>query len=154
MTRKRVIYPELGSKRGRKQETLRTVQRVKQGDEALPTELKGRTVDSKDEARVGVGLWSIGHDFYYQYEIFGGDDFPGGMVLDFVVFTTVPLPTPLSVKAGYWHRGKRESQQVLKENQLSHKLQREMAPLVVIMSEQIPDLAATRTVLLQEIGRP
>jgi hypothetical protein len=153
MTKKRVLYPERGGRRGRKQETLRTVERATKGDEALPTELKGRTVDSVDEARVGVGLWSIGHDFYYQYEIFGGDDFPGGMVLDFLVHTTSPLPTPISVKAGYWHKGKREAQQVLKESQLSHKLQREMAPLVVIKSEQIPDLATTRVVLLHEIGR-
>jgi hypothetical protein len=149
---KHVMYPERG-KRGRKMATVAKLAADAVANEQLPTELNGRSVDSKEEARVGVGLWSIGHDFYFQYEIFGGDDFPGGQVIDFLVRTTVPLPTPISVKGGYWHKGRRESEVILKENQLSNKMRREWAPLVVIKAEQIPTLAATQVVLLHEIGR-
>lgn len=71
-------------------------------EENLPTTVQGQGVGSKEEARVAVALGYLRLPFNYQYWLFGGRDFRGGMILDFLVFTK-PLPTPLLVQGVYWH---------------------------------------------------
>jgi len=92
------------AKRRRRKIELPEVEKLKyeRREENLPTSLMGIPVRSKEEARVGVGLGFLGWYFNYQVRIFGGADFRGGQIIDFLVFT-VPLPTPLYVQSVYWH---------------------------------------------------
>lgn len=71
-------------------------------EENLPTTVQGRPVGSKEEARVSVALGFLQIPFIYQYEVFGGRDRRGGLILDWLVLT-VPMPTPLLLQSTYWH---------------------------------------------------
>lgn len=79
----------------------RQTARVKE-DEGLPETVQGKAVGSKNEARVAVALGMLQLPFRYQVSVFGGRQFPGGQVIDFLVFTK-PRPTPLYVQSTYWH---------------------------------------------------
>jgi hypothetical protein len=79
--------------------------KVKEAEENLPTELQGKQVQSKEEARAGVALEIIELNYTYQYSIFGGHNLRGGQVVDFMLWTN-PLPTPLYIQGGYWHRNR------------------------------------------------
>lgn len=89
-------------RRRRKEPASVKLARMKEKEENLPTEIQGRKVRSKDEARVAVALGMLGYGFRYQVSIKGGNQRKGGFVLDFLVFTS-PLPTPMPVQSEYWH---------------------------------------------------
>ena len=61
---------------------------------------------SSYEYNVGAALDYYSLDFLFQVDYWGGRRFRGGIVVDFLVFTT-PLPTPIWVNGEYWHAGNR-----------------------------------------------
>ena len=91
-------------RRRRRKVELPKVEKLKyaEREENLPASIMGIPVRSKEEARVGVALGFLGWYFRYQFRIFGGSDFRGGQIIDYVVYT-VPLPTPLYIQSRYWH---------------------------------------------------
>ena len=85
-----------------KSERLPTRIEERKLEETLPTTIQGKPVQSKDEARVAVGLAVIGWRFVYQRAFYGGRTRPGGIVVDFLVLTPGPA-TPLLMQSRYWH---------------------------------------------------
>ena len=57
------------------------------------------------EFNVALALDKLGLEYDFQYSFFGGRSLRGGMVVDFLVYTS-PLPTPCWVHGEYWHRGR------------------------------------------------
>ena len=76
--------------------------------------INGIPVRSTNEENVARALWRLKHDFQYQVEFMGGSRVRGGQVLDFMVLSTVPLPTPILVHGEYWHRGQMGSEDAMK----------------------------------------
>lgn len=64
--------------------------------------IQGKLAGSKHEWWTAQALWRYDIQFMYQFEIFGGRDVRGGLILDFLVWN--PMATPLPVHGEYWHR--------------------------------------------------
>lgn len=70
--------------------------------------LKGNKTASSYEYNFGMALEKYGIDYLFQVSYWGGHNIVGGLVLDFLVFTT-PLWTPVFINGEYAHRtGKRD----------------------------------------------
>jgi hypothetical protein len=69
--------------------------------------VRGKSATSY-EYNTAQALTNEGLDFLFQVSYFGGHALPGGIVLDFLVFTK-PLYTPLMVNGDYWHSGQRRA---------------------------------------------
>lgn len=65
--------------------------------------IQGVMPDSKEEWWTAQALWYYKIPFMFQYEIFGGRDRRGGLIVDFLVWN--PSATPLLVHGNYWHKG-------------------------------------------------
>ena len=76
--------------------------KAEEKEEELPTTVQGKAVDSLFEARIAVALGILQFPFIYQYTVFGGRDFRGGQIIDFLVLLP-PLPTPLYAQSKFWH---------------------------------------------------
>lgn len=55
------------------------------------------------EYNVAIALDKFGIEYDFQYPLFGGTRFRGGLIVDFVVYK--PFPTPVEVFGQYWHTG-------------------------------------------------
>ena len=69
------------------------------------------------EYNIAYGLYVSRLEFLFQVSYWGGRNFRGGLVLDFLVYTA-PLPTPVWVNGGYWHGQKREKQDAMQQQRL------------------------------------
>ena len=63
---------------------------------------------SSYEYNVAVALDKYQFSYLFQVDHWGGRRLRGGIVLDFLVFTT-PMPTPLWVNGDYFHKGGTQS---------------------------------------------
>jgi len=87
------------------------------------------------EWRVAQALNRRGIGYDYQKEIMGGRD-PGGVVLDFYVYT-VPLPTPMNVNGDYWHRLSKNYSDTLKEARTNAAMGQSANQMVVVWERDL-----------------
>lgn len=73
----------------------------------------GFTVQDKKatsyEYNVAWALDKLQIQYMFQFQFFGGRSVRGGIVVDFLALTN-PLSTPIWVNGGFWHRGKRATE--------------------------------------------
>ena len=72
------------------------------GIDTAPT-VRGKHASSY-EVNFAAALDFFGLGYLFQVDYMGGRKLLGGLVLDFLVFTT-PLNTPVWINGEYWHRG-------------------------------------------------
>jgi len=65
--------------------------------------IQGREPGSKAEWYVSQVLENLEIRYMYQFDIFGGNNVAGGVIVDFVIFN--PWAIPAEVMGEYWHRG-------------------------------------------------
>ena len=119
--------------------------KVEKAEENLPETVQGKGVGSKEEARVAVALPMLGLGFRYQVPIAGGRNFPGGLVLDFLVETT-PLPTPMAVQSSYWHGTRKpRGQDLLMLAKIKRVMGHAWADPVEIWDDQLQSVADALT---------
>lgn len=70
--------------------------------EQLSGQVQGKSASDIEE-RVARALYKLQLPFRFQVDYFGGRSLSGGLVLDFLVLT--PLPIPILVQGEYWHSG-------------------------------------------------
>ena len=75
--------------------------------------VQGIIPDSKNEWFVSLALDKLEIDYMFQVSIGGGRGTRGGQVIDFLVF--IPKATPVFVQGAYWHSGKTENEDILKQ---------------------------------------
>lgn len=94
------------------------------------------------EYNVSLALDSLGFDYIFQVNIFGGRMELGGIVLDFLV-DTVPLPTPLWVHGEYWHTGAAREKDLYQQAQIEDQMGNQLMPAIEIWGWQAatPELA-------------
>ena len=74
--------------------------------------------------------------YKYQVSTRGGRSAPGGIVVDFIVYSGIT--TALEYAGAYWHKGSRSSQEALKWSFLAREFDR----LIVFSDEPMPWLGA------------
>ena len=74
-------------------------------EENLPAVIQGKSVGSKNEARVAIALDKLRHNYIYQFRVFAQVGVRGDYIVDFLVLTTVPDSTPLEVFGNFFHSG-------------------------------------------------
>lgn len=137
----------------RREDARIRLERMKEREENLPTTIQGKTVDSKEEARVAVALGMLGWGFKYQVSLKGGRQRKGGFVLDYLVFTR-PLPTPMPVQSRYWHLvGQRRGEtDLLQLNYMRKRFRGRWANPKVLWDYQLRSVAQTYQTLKKLIG--
>jgi hypothetical protein len=78
---------------------------------------------SLNEYNVAIALQNLELLFEFQVEYFGGRRIRGGQVLDFLVYS--PLPVPLQVYGEYWHEGQMAADDQYKLNILTQAIGKE-----------------------------
>jgi len=127
--------------------------KIFKAEENLPTSFDGEDVDSKEEARVGVGLYQIGYSFDFHVPVFGGRSVRGGQVLDFLVHTT-PLWRPLYVQSAYWHHPTKSPDDSLGISLVRTRMAHYWGPPAEIWDYQATSIEAAIMKLLELFGRP
>lgn len=103
MRRKRKGLQVWRKKRPKRKVDMKVLKlRAQEREENLPTSIQGIPVDSKEEARFGLALMMLGVPFRYQVPVFGGTEFRGGQVIDFLLLVP-PAPLPVYLQSTYWH---------------------------------------------------
>ncbi len=115
-------------------------------------EIQGRRAASIQEWRVAKALWALGHEFIYQYEVFGGSRVRGGQIVDFLVLTTAPMATPVQVNGEYWHEGSMGSEERLKQILLGHALRNETNETVILWAADLGTQADAHAAVAGAIG--
>jgi len=77
-------------------------------DEPTSFTVQGKVATSY-EFNVAWALDKLELPYMFQFAFFGGRAVRGGIVVDFLVLTN-PLSTPVWVNGGFWHQGKRASE--------------------------------------------
>jgi len=101
-----VLLPE-PRRRGKSPQKAPKTQAEVAGPENLPLNYQGKPVDSKEEGRVIVALNMMEWGFGFKVAYFGGRSMPGGVEVDFLVYTPVLL-TPLRMQSRFWHLIRRD----------------------------------------------
>lgn len=121
-------------------------------EERLPTVLQGKPVNSKEEARVAVGLSVLGWRYVYQQSYFGGRTTAGGIVVDFLVLTPGSA-TPLLMQSRYWHtirdRRAKDFYQISRLSRIPN-----LAQPIEIWDYEVQTIQQTIRLLVSKIGRP
>ena len=104
------------------------------------------------EWRVAVALVKLGHNFFYQFEIFSGGNIRGNIILDFLVLTTIPKATPILVHGEYWHTGSLSSEDRLKEMIIDAEFRDTANPLLILWEYQLSDQDEAIKTIRTEIG--
>ncbi len=74
----------------------------------------GVPAKSTEEYYVAKALWKLKHSFEYQVPMLALPGVRGGQIIDFLVTTTAPLPTPIFFHGEYWHAGAMGSEDAYK----------------------------------------
>ena len=114
--------------------------------------IQGQLAGSTQEWYVAKALWRLDHEFEYQVPYFGGS-IRGGQILDFLVKTTVPLPTPIQVFGSYWHKGQMGSEDAFKLAVLEDSLRSSTNPLIVMWGADLETEEQAYGKVLAEVGR-
>jgi len=88
------------------------------------------------EYNVAIALIKLGIEFIFQYQFFGGRALRGGMVVDFLAFTS-PLPTPIWVHGEYWHRGRQETIDKYQMAVLAQQQRGRLAAAVILWGTEV-----------------
>ena len=110
-----------------------------------PQEWDGKPIDSIEEWRWILASLYYQVNFEYQMNVAGGRNIAGGLVLDFMMYTQ-PLWTPVSIKGRYWHTGRTEVEDLIREATLAEVYKGRIFPLVSIYSDELPDLETAKIV--------
>ena len=116
-----------------------------------PARWNGKAIGSVEEWRWILAALYYKVDFDYQVDIAGGRNIAGGLVLDFMMYT-LPLKTPVSIKGKYWHSGRTEVEDLIRESTLAERYKGEIFPLVSIYSDDLPDLDTAKEVFRRTIA--
>ena len=125
---------------------------VKKDPEPPPPAMwDGKAIGSVEEWRWILASMYYKVEFEYQVPIAGGRDMAGGLVLDFMMYTK-PLWTPVSIKGRYWHTGRTEFEDMLRESKVAETYKGHATPVVSIYTDELPDLDATKEVFRRTIS--
>lgn len=113
--------------------------------------IQGHVVASTEEVFVANSLSKYGWGYLYQESFFGGRNYSGGFVVDFIVMT-LPLKTPVWVNGEYWHSGAQAERDKLNQILLQSRLSG-YAPAVTFWGEQLISQEETDKIVLQTFGR-
>jgi len=127
---------KFGTRKAAKVKPIFTRPVVDKNEESLPTSIQGKPVGSIPEARVSVALDRLGFKYIYQYSIAGGTSVRGGQVVDFWTYTA-PLPTPIFVQGLYWHRSSKETEDRLKQIDISRRFRGQVNDPLLIWEDNI-----------------
>lgn len=123
---------------------------LKDPEPPAPQKWQGKAIGSVEEWRWILAALYYKVDFEYQVDIAGGRNIAGGLVLDFMM-ETQPLMTPVSIKGRYWHSGRTEVEDLIREATLAERYKGEIFPLVSIYSDELPDLDTAKEVFRRTI---
>lgn len=94
------------------------VPKLKDPKDEPPFFIRGQPAGSKDEYWVSLALEKIekqtGWGWSYQVPVYGGRRRRGGNVVDFIIYTPGRW-TALEPKGRYWHTGRREDEQEMRD---------------------------------------
>ena len=96
----------------------------------------GQPAGSEQEFFIAKSLWQLGHRFRYQVQALGIPGVRGTQIIDFVVDTTAPLPTPIFYHGEHWHSGHLGSEDYFKLITLTHNLRGFMREPLVIYGKE------------------
>lgn len=113
--------------------------------------IQGIQIDSLNEYYVAKALDTLGYQYTYQYEIFGGNNMRGGQVIDFLVHKP-PRPIPLFVHGEYWHTGRHGADDDFKIAMLDSRMKGQFAPSVIIWEHECETFEAALTTVSIKIG--
>jgi len=115
--------------------------------------IKGIPAQSREEARVANALDRLGHDYFYQFQIFDIAGVRGSYVIDFLVTTTVPLSTPIEVFGEYWHQGLMASEDQFRLAQIEDYFRGEANQLVILWGAELQTQDEAISAVQRKIGR-
>ena len=122
----------------------------KEPEPAPPAIWDGKAIGSTEEWRWILASMHYKVEFEYQMDIAGGRNIAGGLVLDFMMYTQ-PLWTPVSIKGRYWHSGRTEVEDLIREATLAEIYRGKVFPIVSIYDDELPDLDAAKEVFRRTI---
>jgi hypothetical protein len=114
-------------------------------------EIRGMAVGSTYEANVADALDALGWKYWYQYQVAGGRERRGGMVVDFIVWTR-PAATPLWVNGRYWH-ARRGEQDRLQQARLKQLIKFPTRDPLTLWDEDCMTFEDAYSFLLAALGR-
>lgn len=114
-------------------------------------EIRGIPVGSTYEANVADALEALGWQYWYQYEVAGGRERRGGIIVDFIVWTR-PAATPIWVNGRYWH-ARREEQDRLQQARLKQLARFPTRDPLTMWDENCMTFDDAYAFLLSKIGR-
>jgi len=117
----------------------------------VPT-VQGRNA-SQEEARVAIALDSLKHRYQFQYRVFSITGVKGSFVLDFLVTSTVPFPTPLEVFGEYFHSASITRKDQLRLQRIEFELGPNINETAIIWGSEASTQAATNEAVLRKVGR-
>ena len=115
-------------------------------------EVRGRSASAEEE-RVAISLDKLGHRWDFQFEVFTITGVKGSYVIDFLVFSTVPFPTPLEVFGEFWHSADISSEDQLRLQRIEFELGPNINETVIIFGKEAQTQEDADDVLLRKIGR-
>lgn len=122
---------------------------LKKGDETGPYFIRGMKAESRDEYWVALALDKIAEDtgwaWEYQVPVYGGREFRGGNVVDFLVHTPMQY-TVLDPMGAYWHTGKNYDL-----NQMQEVARRKGWRLVAWFTDETPTAESVLSYLKREL---
>ena len=103
--------------------------------------------DSKEEYWFSLALWAEKLPFDFQVPIDGGTWRPGGYVLDFLVYT--PLPVAVPVQGDYWHKSELDPKERFNMSRLERLYG--AANVMPIWGSEMPDYEAVLAWVKREL---
>lgn len=122
----------------------------KDAEPPMPAMWDGKTIGSVQEWRWILASLYYKVEFIYQMDIKGGRSIAGGQVLDFMMITK-PLMTPVSIKGKYWHSGKVEVEDIIREATIAELYKGQAFPVVTVYDYELPDLDTAKEVFRRVI---
>jgi len=80
-----------------------------------PSDLEARIINALDKLKIR---------YVFQYELWGGTSFRGGVIVDFLILN--PFPIPVEAYGDYWHKDDLSSEERLRLARIEQCFQREV----------------------------
>lgn len=113
-------------------------------------QIRGKNASSY-EVNFAMALEDAGLEYLFQVEYWGGRSLPGGMVLDFLVFSE-PMRTPVYINEDYWHSGQRAEIDKLQQATLELFGAGRTAPVLALFRQDVENYAVARKTVREEFG--
>lgn len=111
--------------------------------------IQGKQARSKNEWFVSLALDYVGHEYIYEYKIFGGH-IRGGLFIDFLVVTAVPRSTGIEVFGEHWHSGDITSEDTLRIRRIEHDAN---IPMEVIWGKESDNFELALEAVKKAVGK-